>query len=343
MQIRSDRGWIKAGLAVLVTGVLGGGVMAATGIGPSRGPHKVTADGVTGRGGLPAAAADKPLDLAAAPPAAVDDGPKKSDPVVGDKVMMGNDGGSVTVSDVEDNVSAGRLFGAGQGFKYIAVEVKGCAGPHEKNITFEPAYFLLRLDDGTVHDPGPGVKKPSLEGGTVPTGKCLSGWVTYTVKDGGLPTGVIYDGSVRTTWTVPLPKNAKQTTTTTLRPGATTPAASDADDDPTTSTTKPKSTPTTARSTATTSKSTGTTSKRTASTSKSNGSTSKSTATTGKSSSTSTTNPSPTTSTTGKSASGTTDSASNGKPAGPTTSTTGKHATPVPSPPTTPTTSSSSD
>ena len=31
MQIRPDRGWIKAGLAVLVAGSLGGGVMAATG------------------------------------------------------------------------------------------------------------------------------------------------------------------------------------------------------------------------------------------------------------------------------------------------------------------------
>jgi len=37
------------------------------------------------------------------------------------------DGGSVTVSAVEDNVSAGRLFGAGEGMKYIAIEVKGRA------------------------------------------------------------------------------------------------------------------------------------------------------------------------------------------------------------------------
>jgi hypothetical protein len=123
---------------------------------------------------------------------------------------------------VEDNVSAGRLFGAGQGFKYIAAEVKGCSGPHEQNISFEPAYFLLKLDDGTMHDHGPGAKKPELEGGTVPAGKCLSGWVTFTVPDGALPTGVVYDGSARTTWTVPIPKGAKPTTTTTMRPGATT-------------------------------------------------------------------------------------------------------------------------
>ena len=141
---------------------------------------------------------------------------------MGDKVEVGTDGGSVTVSAVEDNVSAGRLFGAGEGKKYIAAEVKGCSGPNEKNITFEPAYFLLRLDDGTVHDPGPGAKKPSLEGGTIPPGKCLSGWVTFTVKEGSLATAVIYDGSSRPTWTVPLPKNAKPTTTTTLKPGAAT-------------------------------------------------------------------------------------------------------------------------
>jgi hypothetical protein len=140
--------------------------------------------------------------------------------------MVGRDGGSVAVSAVEDNVTAGRLFGAGEGNKYIAAEVKGCSGPNEKNLSFEPAYFLLRLDDGTVHDPGAPAKKPSLEGGRVPAGKCLSGWVTYTVKEGALPTGVIYDGSSRLTWTVPLPKNAKPTTTTTLKAGAATAASS---------------------------------------------------------------------------------------------------------------------
>src|SRR5256885_1080143 len=48
MQIGTDRGWIKAGLAVLVAGSLGGGVMTVTGL-PSRGSRKITADGVTGR------------------------------------------------------------------------------------------------------------------------------------------------------------------------------------------------------------------------------------------------------------------------------------------------------
>jgi len=306
MEIRTDRGWIKAGLAVLVTGVLGGGVMAATGIGPPRGPHKVTADGVTGGKGAAAAAADKPLDLAAAPPAVqTDDGPRKGDPTVGDKVLMGDDGGSVTVSAVEDDVSAGRLLSAGKGFKYVAAEVKGCSGPHEKNITFEPAYFLLRLDDGTVHDPGPGIKKPSLDGGTVPTGKCLTGWVTYTVREGGIPTGLIYDGSVRTTWTVPLPKNYKATTTTTGRAGASAETAT-ADDSETTSSTKPKTTATTSKPTATTSKSTATTSKSTTTTSSPKSPSATPTTSSGKTAaSTTTTAPaktSTTTATTGKTA-----------------------------------------
>lgn len=318
MEFRTERGWIKAGLAVLVSGVLGGGVMAATGIGPSRGPHKVRADGVAGKG-LPAAADDKPLDLAAAPAASPED--DKPAPTVGDKITVGNDGGSVTVSAVEDNVSAGRLFGAGDGNKYIAVEVKGCSGPHEKNLTFEPAYFLLRLDDGTVHDPGPGAKKPSLEGGTVPAGKCLSGWVTYTVKDGGLPAAVIYDGSSRLTWTVPPPKGAKATTTTTTaRSGA---AAASSDDVNTTDSTKPKTTTTTSKSTTTTSKSTATTAKPTTTTA-----TSKSTPTTAKATATpSTTRPSNSTTTT---------SSSGTRAGGSTTGTTGKPANPIPAtPPTT--------
>jgi hypothetical protein len=222
MQIRTDRGWIRAGLAVLVTGVLGGGVMAAAG--GSKPPRKVTADGVTGKV-APPAPANTGFDLSGVEPAGADEAPK-TDPAVGDKVKVGDDGGSVTVSAVEDNVSAGRLFGAGEGNKYIAAEVKGCSGPNEKNLSFEPAYFLLRLDDGTVHDHGAPAKKPSLDGGAVPAGKCLSGWVTFTVKEGALPTAVIYDGSSRLTWTVPLPKNAKPTTTTTTKAGAATAASS---------------------------------------------------------------------------------------------------------------------
>src|SRR5439155_8803988 len=146
--------------------------------------------------------------------------------VVGDKVTVGSDGGSVTVSAVEDNVSAGRLFGAGPGQKYIAAEVKGCSGPHEKNLSFEPAYFMLRLDDGTMRDHGPGAKKPELEGGTVPAGKCLSGWVTFTVPTGAYAKQVLYDGSSRLTWSVALPKGAHPTTTTTAKGGATTTSTS---------------------------------------------------------------------------------------------------------------------
>jgi hypothetical protein len=255
MRAQDDRGWIRAGLAVLVMGVLGGGVLAARGTLP---PHKVTADGVTGEPAGAQTTGEQPaLDLAGAPHD--DAAAPKADPAVGDKVAMGSDGGSVTVSAVEDDVSAGRLFGAGKGFKYIAAEVKGCSGPHESNITFEPAYFLLKLDDGTMHDHGPGAKKPELEGGTVPAGKCLSGWVTFTVPDGALPTGVVYDGSSRTTWTVPIPKGAKQTTTTTMRPGATTSTTTGPATTTTTSRARSSSTTTTTRAaaTATTSKAAG--------------------------------------------------------------------------------------
>ncbi len=224
MQIRTDRGWIKAGLAVLVAGSLGGGVVAASGIG-ERGPKNISADGTTGEALAPGPPAEAGFDLAAAAPLEGQDAAKPG-PAVGEKVKVGSDGGSVTVSAVEDGVSAGRLFGAGEGMKYIAVEVRGCAGPNEKNLTFQPSYFLLRLDDGTVHDPGSGAKKPSLEGGKMTPGKCLSGWVTYTVKEGSLAAAVIYDGSSRLTWTVPLPKGAKPTTTTTLKAGVATAASS---------------------------------------------------------------------------------------------------------------------
>jgi hypothetical protein len=288
MEIRTDRGWIKAGLAVLVAGSLGGGVMAATGIGWP-GPKKVTADGATGKPAVsPSPPAEAGFDLAAAAPL-VGQEEAGTDPEVGEKVKVGSDGGSVTVSAVEDNVSAGRLFGAGEGMKYIAVDVRGCAGPNEQNLTFQPSYFLLRLDDGTVHDPGPGTKKPSLDGGKMPPGKCLSGWVTYTVKDGSLPAAVIYDGSSRLTWTVPLPKGAKPTTTTTLRAGAATAASS------TTSTTtakKPKAasgSTTSTTSKATAAKASSTTTTKPASTASTSGAKAGTTSTSGPARSSSTT------------------------------------------------------
>ncbi len=308
MQIRTDRGWIKAGLAVLVAGSLGGGVVAATGIG-ERGPKKISAGGMTGEALPPGTAAEQGFDLAAAGPLEGQDA-ARPDRVVGEKVKVGSDGGSVTVAAVEDSVSAGRLFGAGEGMKYIAVEVRGCAGPNEKNLTFQPSYFLLRLDDGTVHDPGSGAKKPSLEGGKMNPGKCLSGWVTYTVKEGSLAAAVIYDGSSRLTWTVPVPKGAKPTTTTTLQAGVATAASS------TTSTTdskvKASTTTTTAKKPKAASASTSTTSKTTGA----------------KASSTTTTKPRSTTSTSGSKASTTSTSG----PAKSSTSTTTTRPTVVTAP-----------
>jgi hypothetical protein len=287
MQIRTDRGWVKAGLAVLVAGTLGGGVIAATDVGWP-GPKRVTADGVAGRALPPGPPAEKGFDLAAAAPLE-GQAEARPGPVVGEKVKVGSDGGSVTVAAVEDNVSAGRLFGAGEGMKYIAVEVKGCSGPNEKNLTFQPSYFLLRLDDGTVHDPGPGAKKPSLEGGKMTPGKCLSGWVTFTVKQGGLATAVIYDGSSRLTWTVLLPKGAKPTTTTTMKAGAASSAESTTS---TTGTTAKASTSTTTASKAKPKSASGSTD--------STGNAGKTTG--AKASSTTTTKPASTTSTSGSKA-----------------------------------------
>jgi|GEM_PF-5243271 len=252
MHIGTERGWIRAGLAVLVTGLLGGGVLTVAR--DTSTPHKVTADGVAAPRN--SAAADKPLDLGGSPAPAAE--APRAEPAVGDRVDVGSDGGSVTVMAVEDDVSAGRLFGAGPDQRYFAAQVKGCAGPQEKNILFDPAWFMVRLDDGTMRDHGPGAKKPELEGGPVPAGKCLSGWVTFTVPDGAYVTGVVYDGSSRLLWTVPLPKGAHPTTTTTGRAGAPGTTPTTEDEPATTSTTlrKKSSTTTTTTARAATSKAT---------------------------------------------------------------------------------------
>lgn len=312
MQICTDegsRGWIRAGLAVIVTGVLGGGVLTIAR--DTSTPGKVTADGVAAPRN--SAAADKPLDLAGGP-APAGEAPK-ADPVVGDKVDVGSDGGSVTVMAVEDNVSAGRLFGAGPGQKYFAAEVKGCAGPHEKTIVFDPAWFMVRLDDGTMRDHGPGAKKPELDGGPVPAGRCLSGWVTFAVPDGAYATGVVYDGSSRLIWTVPLPKGAHPTTTTTGRAGSDSATTTTEDGPATTSTTtrarSTTTTTTTARAaTAKATKTPATTVTTEKSTEKSNGKAATTTTTGGSKATTTTTGKSSTTTTTGPNATTTTTSGS---------------------------------
>lgn len=125
------------------------------------------------------------------------------DPVVGDTVPLGDAGGSVTVSAVEADVNAGRLFAAGRGKEYFAAEVKGCSGPTERGLSFEPWYFILQMTDKTVYDPGLGIKRPELRGGEVPAGGCLAGWVTFAIPEDAEPAFVVYEGSRQVKWRVP--------------------------------------------------------------------------------------------------------------------------------------------
>jgi hypothetical protein len=116
------------------------------------------------------------------------------------------------------------------------------------------------MADKTMHDRGPGAKKPELAGGEVPAGGCLSGWVTFIVPDDEVPAAVLYDGSSRIVWTLPPPKGAKgtkpATPTTTAKASTTTTTAKPA----TATTTAMATTSTTAK--ATTAKATTTTSKK---------------------------------------------------------------------------------
>lgn len=135
-----------------------------------------------------------------------------SDPVVGDTVPIGRAGGSVAVLAVEADVNAGRLFNAGKGKQYFAVQVRGCSGPAEKDLGFEPEYFVLE-SVGNAYNIGLPVKKPDLRGGEVPAGGCLEGWVTYVIPEDAEPVSVLYEGSNRIRWRIPGPeKGDKQAT-----------------------------------------------------------------------------------------------------------------------------------
>ena len=115
--------------------------------------------------------------------------------MVGDRVLVGDAGGSVTVAAVEVDVDVGRLFAQPRGRQYFAAQVEGCAGPSEHGVSFEADYFSVQLADRTVHGGVAGVKKPALAGGTIPAGGCVDGWVTFTIPKGQPPVTVLYDGS----------------------------------------------------------------------------------------------------------------------------------------------------
>jgi hypothetical protein len=125
---------------------------------------------------------------------------RESGHAIGDTVTLGS--GSVTVVSVEDNVDAGRLFAPPRGSRYVAAQVRGCAGPTEAGVAFHPAYFALRLADHTEHDGDSGVKKPALRPDTIHPGGCSDGWVSFVVPSRATPSAVVYHGSDDVTWTL---------------------------------------------------------------------------------------------------------------------------------------------
>jgi hypothetical protein len=48
------------------------------------------------------------------------------------------------------------------------------------------------------------VKKPDLRTGPIPAGKCRSGWVTWLVAEDAEVGAVVYNGSSRIEWRVPV-------------------------------------------------------------------------------------------------------------------------------------------
>ncbi len=121
---------------------------------------------------------------------------------VGDVVAVGA-GGKLAVLDAEDDVNAGALFHPERGKRFYAVEVKGCAGRNEQDLAFEPEFFGLRLEGGSVSVPSLGVRKPDLRGGTLAEGSCLSGWITYSIPEKLNAVGVVYNGASFFEWAIP--------------------------------------------------------------------------------------------------------------------------------------------
>jgi hypothetical protein len=121
-------------------------------------------------------------------------------------VPVGGAGGTVAVTGTDDDVDPGRLFAPPRGRRYFAAEVRGCAGPTERGVMFQPDYFSVQVADHTVYDAERvSVKKPDLHGGPIPPGGCLDGWLTFVVPRSQPALAVIYDGSHRVTWSVTPP------------------------------------------------------------------------------------------------------------------------------------------
>lgn len=178
---------MRVGVALLALGLCGAGAACA---GPSSGGGEAAA----------VEAGELAPESVTIPEPVPETGPPRGRRV-GDKVPVG--AGSLAVLDVEDDVSAGRLFPADPGRRYYAVEVKGCAGTIEQDLSFEPEYFGLRVEGGSVSVPTLGVKKPDLRGGVLSEGECLSGWITYSIPEKVKAVGVVYNGSTVLEWEIP--------------------------------------------------------------------------------------------------------------------------------------------
>jgi len=204
MKVRSRFSGLSGFARIALLGLAAGAAAAGCGRG---GPEKLATTGLAA--GHPKSTAPVRPPAPPAPPAipVVSEGAL----MVGDTMAVGSAGGTVVVSAVEADVSAGRLFSAPAGKEYYAVHVKACSGPTEQGLSFSPRFFTLHLVDGTAYDADLGVKKPDLVAGEVPAGGCRAGWITYVVPQKAQGASVIYEGSRRLKWGIPPPRSGKAT------------------------------------------------------------------------------------------------------------------------------------
>jgi hypothetical protein len=133
-----------------------------------------------------------------------------SEATIGTRIPFGSAGGSITVTAVETDVDAGRLFIPPRGRRFFAAQVKSCAGPAEHGLSFAPDYFSVQLADHSTYPGAEGAKQPALPPSVLPPGGCLDGWVTFTIPKNPAPLTVVYNGSRQATWSLPHPSTTRQ-------------------------------------------------------------------------------------------------------------------------------------
>jgi hypothetical protein len=112
--------------------------------------------------------------------------------------------GTVAIHAYDPAVEPPPNIRARDGFRFVAIDVEGCAGPNaDANTGIDPAFFYLQLKAEPYYPTSPGVREPILHNTVLAPGGCARGWVSFEVPESSKPQYAFFRSSKRIAWVLP--------------------------------------------------------------------------------------------------------------------------------------------